>query len=36
MPTISIYLGKELYEIVKDDPSKIVREALEEKFKEKE
>ncbi len=34
MPTISIYLNKELYEKVKEDPSKIIKEALVEKFKE--
>ncbi len=34
MPTISIYLNAEMYEKVKSNPSKIIKEALQEKFKE--
>jgi len=33
MPTITIYLSNELYDKVKNSPSKIVRAALEEYFK---
>ena len=35
MPTITIYLTNELYDKVKESPSKIVRAALEKYFKEK-
>jgi len=33
MPTITIYLSNELYDKVKNAPSKIVRAALEKYFK---
>jgi len=33
MPTLTIYLTNELYDKVKDSPSKIVRAALEKYFK---
>ena len=33
MPTITIYLTNELYDRVKNSPSKIVRTALEKYFK---
>lgn len=33
MPTITIYLSNELYDKVRDAPSKTVREALEYYFK---
>ena len=36
MPTITIYLTNDLYDKVRDAPSKTVREALEYYFKEKE
>jgi len=36
MPTITIYLTNELYDKVRDAPSKTVRAALEHYFKEKE
>jgi hypothetical protein len=36
MPTITIYLTNELYDRVRDAPSKTVRVALEYYFKEKE
>jgi hypothetical protein len=36
MPTITIYLTNELYDKVRDAPSKTVRAALEYYFKEKE
>ena len=36
MPTITIYLTNELYDRVRDAPSKTVRAALEYYFKEKE
>jgi hypothetical protein len=32
MPTLTIYLTNELYDKVKDSPSKIVRAALEKYF----
>jgi hypothetical protein len=35
MPTLTIYLTNELYDKVKNSPSKIVRTALEEYFKNK-
>lgn len=35
MPTLTIYLNNELYDKVKNSPSKIVRTALEKHFKEK-
>ena len=35
MPTLTIYLTSKLYDRVKDSPSKIVRTALEEYFKDK-
>ena len=35
MPTITIYLTNELYDKVKESPSKIVRTALEHYFKDK-
>jgi hypothetical protein len=34
MPTLTIYLTNELYDKVKNSPSKIVRAALEKYFKE--
>jgi len=34
MPTITVYLNAELYELVKDSPSAIIQEALKE-YKEK-
>ena len=33
MPTITIYLTNELYDKIKNSPSKIVRTALEKYFK---
>jgi hypothetical protein len=36
MPTITIYLTNELYDKVRDAPSKTVRAALESYFKKKE
>jgi hypothetical protein len=36
MPTITIYLTNELYDGVRDAPSKTVRAALEHYFKDKE
>jgi len=33
MPTITIYLTNELYDKIKNSPSKIVRAALEKYFK---
>jgi len=35
MPTITIYLTNDLYDKVRDAPSKIVREALEYYFKDR-
>jgi hypothetical protein len=34
MPTITVYLNAELYELVKDSPSAVIQEALRE-YKEK-
>jgi len=36
MPTLTIYLTNELYDKVKNSPSKIVRTALEKYFKSEE
>lgn len=36
MPNVNIYLNKELYDFVKDDPSKRVQLALEEFIESKE
>ena len=35
MPTLTIYLNNELYDKVKDSPSRIVRAALEKYFQNK-
>ena len=35
MPSLSIYLDKEFYEKVKEDPSKIIQKALKSYFEKK-
>lgn len=35
MPTITIYLNNELFDYVKDEPSKIIQEALIESISKK-